>query len=63
MMSIVQPALSDDAKRLLCMLKAVEGAGLKRPVNLRDFDPPWTPDRALTAMRELFDAGLAEPIA
>jgi hypothetical protein len=62
-MQPVQPALSDDAKRLLGMLKAVEDAGLKRLVNLRDFDPPWTPDRTRAAMRELFDAGLAEPSA
>jgi hypothetical protein len=55
--------LSDDANRLLCMLYAAEEAGIGQRVNPRDFDPPWTPDRALAAMKELLDAGFAEPIA
>jgi hypothetical protein len=46
------------------MLKAAEEVGrpFGRQVNLRDFDPPWTPERARAAMSELFNAGFAEPL-
>lgn len=54
--------LSDDANRLLCMLKAAEESGSGRLVHWSDFDPPWTRDRGRAAMKELIDAGFAEPI-
>ena len=53
--------MSDDANRLLSMLKAVEYTPGRQVNYLRDFDPPWTRERAELAIGELLEAGLVEP--